>query len=904
MKHFPEGITFRYSWRSYQQRILDQLDDHLSNRHLHLVAPPGSGKTVLGLEVMLRLNRPAFIIAPTLTIKNQWADRFRELFLQTGQLPEWVSTDIKNPAFVTVTTYQALHSLYKTAEQPETDTELELTRETEEEDSGNMLDEEAVNGTREARRIQESIRSMSFQTLILDEAHHLRSSWWKSAMAFRAELQNPAIVALTATPPYDVHQGEWQRYMELCGPIDAEISVPELVRESELCPHQDYICLSLPNQEEFEPLRVFRQQTGTLRQELLQDEQLKKAIEEHPWIGRTETHTEDILTNPSYYSSMVIYLKAAAYPAWEQAAAVLGVSGSEVPELTDEWLEELLTGLLYRDEEADQRHHAYFDALRRRLRGIGAAEKKKVYLRSTPQFDKMLIQSASKLRSIRDIVSFEHSNLKEELRMVILTDYIRKESFPDATGKTKPLTRLGVVPIFETLRQGLPEEMPLAILTGSLAVFPRDCGALMEEAAARRGLSLEYKPLPFDDRYVSLDIRDSNRSGLVAVMTEVFAQGGFRVMVGTAALLGEGWDAPCINSLIMASYVGSFMLSNQMRGRAIRTQKENQDKTAAIWHLACVDTVLPEGGRDLEMLSRRFRALVGLAVDRNTIETGMRRMNILQDRYEHRDIESLNQETFLRACERHRLSQRWIDAIALHDHMTEELASDGERVPRPLYMQHTIRGLIYAGIVALILTAIEMFVSPGMIYGDMPILMKLAVSLIVGLIAGAGPLYKGIRLYMKHQSLESSMAEAGQVVYETLYGMKLLTPKPHKHRLQASMEAGMVVCRMEGGSTQEQLLFLDSLQQLVAPINNPRYLIYRESRAGLLTRRDYYAVPEAIDRRKEDAERFYALWIQRIGPAELIYTRTTEGRKMLLTARLKAMSASFVPKSERISAWR
>lgn len=47
IKHFPEDIEFCYPWRTYQQRILDELDDHLRNKHLHLEAPPGSGKRSL-----------------------------------------------------------------------------------------------------------------------------------------------------------------------------------------------------------------------------------------------------------------------------------------------------------------------------------------------------------------------------------------------------------------------------------------------------------------------------------------------------------------------------------------------------------------------------------------------------------------------------------------------------------------------------------------------------------------------------------------------------------------------------------------------------------------------------------------------------------------------------------------
>jgi len=36
---FPENIKFKYSWRKYQQRVLDDLQEHLEDRHLHVVAP-------------------------------------------------------------------------------------------------------------------------------------------------------------------------------------------------------------------------------------------------------------------------------------------------------------------------------------------------------------------------------------------------------------------------------------------------------------------------------------------------------------------------------------------------------------------------------------------------------------------------------------------------------------------------------------------------------------------------------------------------------------------------------------------------------------------------------------------------------------------------------------------------
>ena len=66
----------------------------------------------------------------------------------------------------------------------------------------------------------------------------------------------------------------------------------------------------------------------------------------------------------------------------------------------------------------------------------------------------------------------------------------------------------------------------------------------------------------------------------------MFEKGLFKVLIATKSLLGEGWDSPCINTLIMASFVGSYVLSNQMRGRAIRFYNQNVNKKANDWHLA------------------------------------------------------------------------------------------------------------------------------------------------------------------------------------------------------------------------------------------------------------------------------------------------------------------------------
>ena len=110
---FDSSIKFKYSWRPYQDRVLKQVEKYIKDKRVHIVAAPGSGKTVLGLELARFLNKPVIIFAPTVTIKNQWVDRFISSFTDFKTVPDWISTDIYNLKYFNVVTYQALHCAYQ-----------------------------------------------------------------------------------------------------------------------------------------------------------------------------------------------------------------------------------------------------------------------------------------------------------------------------------------------------------------------------------------------------------------------------------------------------------------------------------------------------------------------------------------------------------------------------------------------------------------------------------------------------------------------------------------------------------------------------------------------------------------------------------------------------------------------
>ena len=63
------------------------------------------------VEIIKRIDQPTLVLAPTITIRDQWVDRLVGLFLPVGSSrPSWVSTDLRKPATLTIATYQAIHS--------------------------------------------------------------------------------------------------------------------------------------------------------------------------------------------------------------------------------------------------------------------------------------------------------------------------------------------------------------------------------------------------------------------------------------------------------------------------------------------------------------------------------------------------------------------------------------------------------------------------------------------------------------------------------------------------------------------------------------------------------------------------------------------------------------------------
>ncbi|BFO66240.1 DEAD/DEAH box helicase family protein [Chryseobacterium sp. KCF3-3] len=879
MNVFPKDTTFKYSWRTYQKKILDNMDDYLHDNHLHISAPPGSGKTVLGLEMMLRLGEPTLIVTPTLAIKNQWIQRFCELFLDTETVPEWISSDIKNPGIITVTTYQGIHSA-----------------------SG--IDEQDEDLIKKSSRISiaEIIKKLEKQkvgTLILDEAHHLKNAWWRSLMELKNRI-SPKVVALTATPPFDVSGSEWQKYIQLNGPIDVEISVPELMIEGDLCPHQDLVYFTSPSKEEERKLEYYHHQAATFFEEVQNDDTLLEAFEQHPVYQHPAVHLEWIYENISSYTSGLVYLHFRGKEISDIHFNIIGDQQKYVPEFDFFWMEELLDFYLLLDDANFKKYEEHRTDLGNRLRRLGFLEQRTISFYNSKNVNQILNSSIGKLQGIKEIADFEFSVLKEDLRMVILTDFIKKEYLSNSTENIVSLDKIGAIPIFEKLRRENSQNKKIGILTGSLVLIPSSAKDLFDQFCVKKSISgVSFSALSYDQNYLIISLTDQIKHDVVHIITEIFQCGGIQVLIGTKSLLGEGWDAPKMNSLVLASFVSSFVLSNQMRGRVIRTDKDNINKTGNIWHLICFDSYDIGGGQDFSNIKKRFKTFVGISYkDEVTIENNFERLNIKTiERKE--ELPEINQIFFAWAKDRTALAERWKTALDKGNVLVEEIEVPSVNMTGMGKMRMDYLGKMSGNFAKIMVSSILLFwqdLLMGLLRNVDEInsikSFSLLVSLfgIAGVVVYGGKLYRSTKQYLRCKDVGRQLNSLAEVVLYGLLYEKVIRTSIEKLRIVSSSDKNKnAFCYLEGGSQYENAQFIQTLQELVSQIDNPRYLL-KQKRGLLFLKKDmYYPIPEIFAKNKKSAEFFKKLWDKMIGKSELIFTRTIEGRKILLKLRFQAL---------------
>lgn len=884
-----DQLSFKGQWRQYQQRVLDKSESFMDDGKIHLVAAPGSGKTTLGIEFIRRFGNPTLILVPTVTIRQQWVDRIKQAFLSNAnQAEQLISQDLKRPKMITVATYQALHSAMN---QVVGDS---LIEDTDDESQQEHFDFQGFD-------IRKTFGDQDLGTLCLDECHHLRNEWWKSLEIFRKSFPKIKMISLTATPPYEGEPALWERYISMCGEIDEEITVPELVKEGTLCPHQDYVYFAFPTKEERTQLDQFEKQKLNFLTKLSTDINFSNTIQSSPALS-DQISDDDLLANPKYLSAILIFLRSKNLPFPQRFQGLLATKA--LPTFTLEWFETLLNGVIFQVPNWFGFTEEAFNQLKSDLKANGLIERNQVKLIRNKKQDVLLNQSLGKLNAVRDIFKAEYQSLGNNLRQLVLTDFIRRDFQVHLGDKNAQFTQLGVLSYFESIRREMIEQswtVPIAVLTGSLVIIPTSAKEHLERLIPNSRLSYDIIGQLSQEDYLKVSVSGSHHD-LVTALTQLFQEGYIQVIIGTKSLLGEGWDAPCVNSLILASFVGSFMLSNQMRGRAIRVWPDNPDKTSNIWHLVSInlsprkwfefqndeenydetlELQLYGLSPDLDLLDRRMTQFLGLHYSELTIESGIDRLDLNQITFSQKGLEKLNQNAITLSQKRQELKDRWQQALPLNEEMevANEVEVDKQFLPLA-YLNDWMKALLISQALAVTYFIIDLgrYLIVGKPFNQSLPIFLLAL-LVLAIFWGRYFIYKSPykRLEIFGKAIHQALLDSGQIETEES------APRVVKDSKQAIYNA----IYLKGASMREKEIFAQALTEFFAPIENQRYIL--KSCHKVKDQTEFFAVPSMFEKRKADAESFLQHIQKSVGKYNLIYTRSVQGRPILLEARIKAL---------------
>lgn len=331
---FPE-IRFNGTLRPSQAQVVEVARKQLAEgeRRLHVVAPPGSGKTVVGLYLWATCIRaPALVLSPNSAIQAQWTAALKHFHLG-GARGETASLDPEAPRLLTSLTYQSVtlprrggvdlnafaveHWKERLVEDGQAQDLVEahvwiadLQRRNKDYHDERLAfyrkevrDRAILEGDAmkmlhaSSRQTLDRLKRTGIGLIVLDECHHLMGHWGRVLADAHEVLRAPVVLGLTATPPDrdGLLDEDIARYDAFFGPIDYDVPVPAVVKDGFLAPYQDLVHFVRPTPEELAYIANADEQLLTLVEDLCHASPLKEAENGahrcaeplHAWAART-----------------------------------------------------------------------------------------------------------------------------------------------------------------------------------------------------------------------------------------------------------------------------------------------------------------------------------------------------------------------------------------------------------------------------------------------------------------------------------------------------------------------------------------------------------------------------------------------------------------------------------------
>ena len=908
------AIGFKGKLRPSQVAAVSVIEPQLDvqGKHLHIVAPPGSGKTVLGLYVWADLVRkPTLVLSPNSAIQAQWAAR-TDLFDLDGK-EEFISTDPKKPGLLTSLTYQSI-TMPKRGGNELNEAAIELWIENlivneEAIDEENALgwiedlkiknsdyyedrisvyrkkvrDEFSKHGnalwtlSESAKNNLQRLKEIGIGMIILDECHHLLHHWGRVLTEVREYFDDPIVLGLTATPPDFQHYQEEdaKRYQEFFGEIDYEVPVPALVRDSNLAPYQDLAFFVRPSQNELNYVAQVDDEFKVLLDELFQEQDYDNAVLPlDKWVfnaleeritpgGKKENWDDFSKRNDAFANAGRTFLlntigsipEGVPYP----AEYLLNSYQNKLAILRPVLDRYVRYGLRRSESEMD---HEKAELVTQRLRMLGTQITETGIRPCASPVGRIMAYASSKIKAISTILSSEMQALGGDIRAVIITDFEKTSATTLVEGVMDDEAGGAVAAFRQAVQCDNVDLLNPILMTGSTVLVDDDLAA--EFLAAANDW--------INERDLAITLVDEIRGNYHEIVgkgkdwipryyslmiTEFFQLGITKCLIGTRGLLGEGWDASRINVLIDLTTVTTSMSINQLRGRSIRLDKQWPEKVANNWDVICLAEEFTNGFSDYERFKKKHKQLYGVCDD-GAIEKGVGHVHAAFTEAEPEGVSegmSLFNEDMLRRS-RNRSHVRGLWGIGQPFHANPTSAVEAK-----------LGGGGAGGF---------KFGKEKSTWTDESLVQAVSLSIVNSL----------IHLGMISRNCRADGGDRG---------------------------GGWVRLHLEHATQEESALFAACLEEILGPMQKPRYVISRSSKFITDTWLSkimpeviakffrpvkerlvmYHTVPKVLAASAEKAEIFQRYWNEFVSPSELFYARSKEGKMRVEIIK----SSTMVPKN-------
>lgn len=674
-----EKLSFRFPFRKYQRMILEQIVEQQKDHKCHIVAPPGSGKTIVGLELIRQFNAPAVVFAPTTTIQGQWFDKLG-MFLQPPlTISQFASMDANQRAPIHIFTYQLISTPTQAREQLR-DAALLLWKENlvhdgQAKDLGAAEARQATlqannpaeyqkevlkytNRIRKkllqepnadiahflhpnARKLIDELVAYGVKTIVLDECHHLLDYWAIVLRYLISRIREPRVIGLTATLPDPETDAQFDNYNSLLGDVDFEVPTPAVVKEGDLAPYRDLVYLVKPTPRETEYLKKIQAEFEAAIRLLTQDPNFRawtqRVIEIPPDASDPavvwQTYWDE---NPLVTLASARFLHANQIPL--PANLPIPIEASDPMEMED-WLNLLERyGLDILKTSPSKDDHELLQHLRKVLLPFGLTLTERGISQARSPGDLVLTFSESKDHAVAHILAAESKAMGEKLRAVVVTDFEKVGTgIPRLRGVLEADAGSAVRAFRLLVSHSDARHLNPVLVTGKSFLIP---AANKEELLVEFAKHFKEKNLHAacllkntkDEAVMEVvgDGRDWSSQTYVRMMTALFDRGVVKCLIGTRGIFGEGWDSLSLNTLIDLTSVTTSTSVQQLRGRTIRLDPNWKRKVAHNWDVVCVGKEFERGNVDFNRFLKRHDQYWGIVI-RSQLDEALQTFNAALD---------------------------------------------------------------------------------------------------------------------------------------------------------------------------------------------------------------------------------------------------------------------------------